>query len=395
MPVQLSPYGKVAVFIFLFFIFLYSSCRRISSINPPHLVRISIADSNLIRDSSSKLSDFINPIRFISLERNEVANIGNIDKLLVIHDSIYVLDKSSAKSVFAFAPNGKFLGTIGNRTEYINPNDISYNYSQNEIQILDGGDKKVLRYSPSGAYLGYISLDFLSANYETYNAYAAFIGGHDEEDLVLTDSAGRKIRSLFPFNKVNNVRLMDPFTKVNDSTVYFREYLTDTIYKLTGDNALPAYYVDFGLKKFLIIHIDTATKIAPKVVIPPANYMSQINFFLEGLKNIYFTFQYNGEPQFVIYNKASHSTICYPRYLKNDITFDDLLPFPIASSRDTFYAIIQPYSLLKSLETNKQNLRMMDFDTQKRYMAIQELSKGLTELSNPIIMAFTFKNKTR
>ena len=373
-------------------ILLLAACARTSRGPFPPFTRIRIPDSTTLNDPARKLSDLITPVRFIPLERNEIANIGNIDKLLIIDGCFYVLDRSSANCIFRFGPDGRFLGTIGRRSAYKKPNDISYNAADHEVNILDGGNRKLLRYSLSGVYEGDILLDFFSANYERYNEHAAFIGGRYEEDLVLTNNSGEKLSSFFPANNLNTFRLLDPFTKVNDSVLYFREYLNDTVYRVSGDQVYPAYYIDYGNKRYIVQAADTQRQAGPRVTTPPADRMAWINFFLESPGNVYFTFQYQGNTHYAVYRKADSSVVCFSKALRNDLTFDKVPPLPIAAQRDTFYAVIQPYSLIKSLRDAWPARNKMDSGTANNFQLISDLARNMTELSNPLIMAFTFKN---
>ncbi|TDX00495.1 6-bladed beta-propeller [Dinghuibacter silviterrae] len=374
----------------LMLIFVLLGCKGNKNHVPSPMVILHVTDSSTSWQSSDRLSDLITPIRFVPLERSEVANIGNVDKLLAIDDKFYILDKSSAKCVFIFSSDGKYLGTIGSPTSYKLPNDITYDAANRELWVLDGGNRKILRYSLEGNYHGDILLDFYCENFEFHGTGVGFIGGRQEDDLLLADTTGKKLTSDFPMNAINCLRLVDPLVKSDDTTAFFREYLNDTIYRIKDDWVYPAFYVDFGTHKF--IPPKTTAPPGLHVLIPPASSMGQINHFLVSPSFVTFSFQYQGKALYAIYDRASKKLKTYSRSANNDLTFDKYPPYSIAARRDTFYALVQPYSLIPSLKNWSLDNAGLDSSEKLNLSRMIGISNGMTELSNPVIMAFTFNH---
>lgn len=361
---------------------------------------ISIKENYINRDNkkATKLSDLMAEYKLIELERTDKANIGNIDKIIEYENKFYILDKSSAKCVFVFNIDGRFLFRIGNKNQFENPDDLLINKKKQEVNILDGGGKKIARYDLEGKYLGEISLNFLSKNFELCNDWLAFIGGGQEDNLIVTNPKGKRENSFFPLDQQNKFRLIDPFTNVGDTLLYYKEYLNDTLYRVKKNFVYPSIIIDFGKKTFTKKAFDSINSIIKikgdiqKPVVPPDNYMSQIIFFLENKSFIYFTFQYQGQTNYVIYSKSSKKIKIFSNGIINDIMFDEYPPLTIATHQEEFIATVQPYSLLKSIEAiKKEDKERMDSTAKERFNNIKQLIKNMNELSNPILMIFKFK----
>lgn len=122
--------------------------------------------------------------------------------------------------------------------------------------------------------------------------------------------------------------------------------------------------------------------------------MAQINHFLEGPSYLSFTFQYDGRAYYGSFDRQARKFRAYNNSVVNDITFDRYPPMTIAARNDTFYAVVQPYSLVPSLKQwTAGKGSSLDSAANERLQHIVSVSKGLTELSNPIIMLFTFNRK--
>ena len=78
---------------------------------------------------------------FIPLESDTAFLIGEIGKIIVYDEMLFILDNTIAKKLFVFDMNGKFIRTIGRQgkgaNELLNPVDFSVNLNNGDIAVLD------------------------------------------------------------------------------------------------------------------------------------------------------------------------------------------------------------------------------------------------------------------
>ena len=121
--------------------------------------------------------------------------------------------------------------------------------------------------------------------------------------------------------------------------------------------------------------------------------MANIIFYLETQAFIYFTFQYHSTTHYACFNKKHNTLLVFTNNITNDVTFDEFLPMTITADKDEFIGLIQPFSLLRSLEPIASNLapKKMDSATRTNFIRIKTLANNMTKLSNPVLVTFTFK----
>lgn len=106
--------------------------------------------------NSIKLSEIVSYCKYLPLETNPECLIGQLDKVEFFENDIFVLDTRSAKTVYRFSSEGKFLNRIASRGrgpgEYLVPYDISTKPNTAEITILDRDNKQVLFYKSDNTY---------------------------------------------------------------------------------------------------------------------------------------------------------------------------------------------------------------------------------------------------
>ncbi|MCH7411816.1 6-bladed beta-propeller [Belliella sp. DSM 111904] len=62
-------------------------------------------------------SEFVNAIDYIPLETSEACLIGEVDKVLIDENLIYVLDKRIVNAAFVFDGEGNFVKQLGRKGE--------------------------------------------------------------------------------------------------------------------------------------------------------------------------------------------------------------------------------------------------------------------------------------
>ena len=189
------------------------------------------------------IDEFIDDVHFVQLSSDEL--IGNITKLQIFEDRIYVLDRFSAKKVFIFDMQGKLLKVIddqgGGPKEYSQLGDMYINEDTRELIIADLRGKYV-HYNLNGEWLR--STSVISESYYDYpmgqDSAFNFIG--DDYSLVLSKGA-EVLKRDFPLYPIQrHAALHDPFVKTGLGELLYIPSCCDTIYQLNRDLTYRAKY---------------------------------------------------------------------------------------------------------------------------------------------------------
>ncbi|WP_083985059.1 6-bladed beta-propeller [Geofilum rubicundum] len=229
------------------------------------------ASENLVHiDLDLKNLTYVDPdtvikdIEFIPLESSENCLIGSYDKILLINDTIYILDRHQQKAVFAFNREGEFLFKISAEGrgpgEYTEATDFYVDTVDSHIGILDFG--RVQKYDFNGRYIGQVKFSGHGPSEISYNA-GRFNGVSLErfarkqsKVFFQYDSEGKVIYSDHPSsNSLLKFEMQESkYFSSNKAENYFNYFGSDTIYLITDSFLQPAFVLDYG-KSALLPHI--------------------------------------------------------------------------------------------------------------------------------------------
>ncbi|TKG94477.1 6-bladed beta-propeller [Puteibacter caeruleilacunae] len=124
------------------------------------LIRINV--DTITRESKINYSDIFDGIEIIALETKEECLIGQVDQLEIVNDTIYILDSFSAKALFLFDLEGRFIRKIGvvgrGPGEFNRPDFFSIDDAKKQIYVLDRNTRRVLVFSNTGEHLKSLTL---------------------------------------------------------------------------------------------------------------------------------------------------------------------------------------------------------------------------------------------
>src|SRR5690606_35511105 len=107
-------------------------------------------------DSTIFLSSLVSDVSVLPLEYNEASMLGEVVKLKIHDDKIYVQDKHKS-SLSVFDITGRFLNQIGRQgrgpTEYINIRDFDVNESTGHVLIYDDYTRKIFQFLSDGTFI--------------------------------------------------------------------------------------------------------------------------------------------------------------------------------------------------------------------------------------------------
>ena len=189
------------------------------------------------------IDEFIDDVHFVQLSSDEL--IGNITKLQIFEDRIYVLDSFSAKKVFIFDRQGKLLKVIddqgGGPKEYCQLGDMYINEDTRELIIADLRGKYV-HYNLNGEWLR--STSAISESYYDYPMGQDSAFNFMVYDYSLVLSKGSEVlKKAFPVYPIQRqVAVRDPFAKTGLGELLYIPLCCDTVYQLNRDLTYRAKY---------------------------------------------------------------------------------------------------------------------------------------------------------
>lgn len=189
------------------------------------------------------IDECIDDVHFVQLSSDEL--IGNITKLQIFEDRIYVLDRFSAKKVFIFDMQGKLLKVIddqgGGPKEYSQLGDMYINEDTRELIIADLRGKYV-HYNLNGEWLRSTSVIPDSYYDHPMGQDSAFNFIGDDYSLVLSKGS-EVLKKAFPLYPIQRqVAVSDPFAKTGLGELLYIPSCCDTIYQLNRDLTYRAKY---------------------------------------------------------------------------------------------------------------------------------------------------------
>ncbi len=248
------------IYLALSVVLCITACNNISS---RHEFRIRPNENEYIElDLDLKHATFIKPcaitekVEFIPLETNSECIIGSYDKIIVVKDSIYILDKTTQQAIFVFNKKGQFLykiNSIGRGPgEYVRAYDFYVDTVGKHIGILDYG--RVQKYDFNGNYIDRVlfSGNLLAQIFYSFNRYYAvcFPGfSHDKTYIFAAfDSIGNLIYRDHPTENyiISYEGSKSVYFSANSDGVFFNDYGSDTIYNITDSYLNPAFVFNWG-----------------------------------------------------------------------------------------------------------------------------------------------------
>jgi hypothetical protein len=207
---------------------------------------------DITSNDEMRLSDYFEDFRFVKLFTDEKTLIGEISKVQIHHQKIYVSDGSS---MFIFSEKGELLS--GFNHVGIGPGEYQgiadFYISGTDIVILNRSQQKLLRYDASGKCknefrLGYWAMKFSPAADSLLWIFCGYeLGDKNSFRLHLTQN-NQIIRQFLPVNPVQarylHVSAPSNFFKYGEMLNFF-EIFNDTVYSLRNEKIERRYCIDY------------------------------------------------------------------------------------------------------------------------------------------------------
>jgi len=303
---------------------------------------------------------FVKEIEVIPLETKKESLIDKNPRFEMYNDCFYIYTSFMGISkILKFDSKGKFITNIGSAgkgpDEYTHFGNISVDKSG--VMVLSSINNKLLyRYSHDGKFLNKKQLERMPLQIFGYKGgYLESYGfNYDKGRIIYTDSIGKSGRTLLNERKFfQSIEGIKTFTSSCKDYVIYNECFSDTVYRITGFEAKPAYV--FDMKEF---------STSPEFYKIRNNNMEN----LESIRNsVFSTIYYFHENQKyiisanAIFNKGNSSFHCmikdksknideWIKYSDRDFAKTLLLALQLTENNE-IYTIVQPQALLSLPES--------------------------------------------
>ena len=328
----------------------------------------------------------------IKLEANENSVFGDIRRLRVTADRIYILDSDIAESLFVFNREGGFLFKVGRKGggpgEYYSINDFFIDTTRNEIIIYDANLRDLHYYNSEGNYIRthsfkgmwsfacypfdstHYALDFVRKPWSRNVFHLQLV---DQDNDVYFEY--KKLKHDYHF--VNNYHIS--FYNGISKTFYVPAFC-DTIFAVSNSGIEGGYAVDFGKQKIPEEFFIGLKSEEYPVKLLKSTYCYGIKNVLETDKFLFFEFKYGNMGFPLTYNKESEVTHIHIQYL----------PMPLASYNNCFVGVLSS-SLSEHIRSGQIEKKQCDDWRNAIGEANWNLLLSLKEEDNPLVFFYEFE----
>lgn len=246
---------KPTIFILCFILFTCYKNSNARDHNIPDVKTFTFKEAGGVLEDTV----FFKSKKIIPLETNDLALIGQIDRICMAEDTLFVLDQQS-NSVIVYDKDGKYINRIRNvgkgPKEYINIGDISVDNLNKELVVLCAHPSKVQFYSYQGKFLREESLG--ERYYSHLGTDGRYIYFHDNTNVNKKKEVAVYDRQLnhkadilehgkvFENNELGTVTLFGHGNSMTqDSSIHIVRGFDNTIYEAKYGKVYPKYKLDF------------------------------------------------------------------------------------------------------------------------------------------------------
>ena len=213
-------------------------------------------------ESNLSLSSICDSVMTVSLKTHTGQPIAQIDKLLIIENLIYILDREILETLFVFDLSGNLQFQLetgpGGPMEFTSLDDFTTDHLGN-IFILNNDQRKIFLFDMNGRFQNTISLPDFSHSIEFHKnsifVYRNNIYQKNDEfqnnQIIRLTLNGEILASYLPITKESNYlsfhESFKPFYSNNENLI-FSQALNDTIYEFSSGKFRQLAIINFESK---------------------------------------------------------------------------------------------------------------------------------------------------
>ena len=327
--------------------------------------------------------------KIIQLETTDESVFGDISKLLVADDRIFILDGQVAQGLFVFDMQGNFLFNVGRRGggpgEFYSINDFFLDTLNRSISIYDANMRKLYYYDWTGKYTHTHDFSKLwlfaccpldSKTFALDFTKTALFANRFH--LLLVDDDNEAFFRYKPlemdYGLANNFHIA--FYSGHNKT-YYVPTLCDTIFEIDTTGIVGGIHIDFGKSMlphdFLkdVRHSEHAKKLLS------SRYCYGVKDISETTDMLSFIYHYGDHKSVAFYDKKSQKTY-------NAIAF---FPMPLTSYNDYFVGINDyVYDMKQTTDKNFKDhfIQWKDVMGEENWSLIDNVK----EADNPLVILY-------
>ncbi|MDY7396714.1 6-bladed beta-propeller [Aureibaculum sp. 2210JD6-5] len=323
-----------------------------------------IVDFDNAKDKEMKLYEVADSLKFTFLQYDKENPVGEILHYKVTENYLFIVDQQ--QKLFVFKKNGDLVTFIYNKgrgpSEYITIEDFIVDSREESIFILSPTSGKLLKYDIYGNFIESFSINYThaahiskltngnyciyqSARFSENNFNIFFLDKNFQVINSVIDSKGAFIKKI-PY-------LLDVVWGNHNNSTYYKEVLSDTVFKINQKNTSEPYILfDLGKKRMPDKYYEKTGYYQKN-----AHKFYQVGSILESGKYFFLQIAYNNEKKYFLYKKNNNESLIInlgTKGFSNNIDID-FWPEYIDDS-ETMYRFIDPIELRSKLkETSEAN----------------------------------------
>ena len=363
------------------------------------------------------LDTYIDSIYYLQLELTDESIIGDIYKIIVFEDHIYILDGQTS-SLFIFDLNGKYISKIckiGNGPgEYNRLDYFDIDVGNKHIVITDLTTYWNIRYDMKGNFISRKKIYFNSQGLASHSSSKYVLHSNfrknsnsmtPEYNLIFLDSLMKIEKAYFPYNSDNfsNPTIRFPgkpggFFYTYSNELYFIYIQKNEIYKIEPEGLFFKYKFDIADNNFNYLRLNKKSGLHEYV--ESGKYWTLHNVY-ETPDIIYFSFYENTHPLTFqgFYSKSSKNMINSSRFTLSGALF----PFEThANYNDWFIATLDIDKIIEwrdIMDKINDTFEERGYKEERDLFLIKDylikrkrLADNLTLDDNPILMFYKLKS---
>lgn len=349
---------------------------------------------NAVKTSMDSVVLKLDSISYVQLDSSDL--IGEIDKVLIYGEKIYILDAYITEKVFIFDKKGHLLNIIDDKgqgpNEYAGLSGMSIDYDKKELCLNDRLAMKKLYFDLNGK--------FIRKENSISCFYLNILGGFTVNQLAYQQSFSRDINyhivstlldsvycKGFPYEPIQKHYIVSKNAVYNSNNeLLFVPTLSDTVYHIKSFSEYSIRYVIQHNRSIWNKHKEELTYNEINNFIKQDGYTAFGGLFYETSKYIYFSMdrELNGFVAKVYYLYDKDKNQAYELDGKDIKIFNEIVPPNIiALEGETFVSSFDPYRIKEILSGDGKCIIKND--------VLKTIINKSDENSNPVLVFYKLK----
>ncbi len=376
---------------------------------------ISIVPCKLEENAKLKFSDFVKSIELTPLETTEGCLINTIGKIIKYKDYYYIGSASTRiEKILVFNEDGKFLYQLDKRgsgpDEYIAIGDFDV-IKDFQVAITSNDNQSMYTYDlVSDSCVFRKKLDIYPQNILFKDGYfyiqrggTAFLP-NDDYLVYKYNQEGAIIDCLFKGDELT--RKMTTYTSsvrpllTYNGNLFFTYPYSDTIYRLTNEQFVPAYLIDIGDHRIPINEFKNANGILEihKIIKEKQGIIDMLYYSFGNPISVFTFMDYKDDGYITFYNHETSQSQS-ATYLMDDLLFKGnrinlkAWKLPKLYENGILYYIAEPTELIEAMNEYKDRISTEEWNSFcNEHPDIVEKIHQMKEDDNPVLVKLLLKS---